>query len=291
MKKALLQMHLAVFLWGFTGVLGRAIQLDAYPMMWYRTLLTACMLLLILLFRKEKFIKQPKELLRFAAIGSVIAIHWVAFYAAIKYANASIALICLATAGIFTSLLEPLVSKSRFDYREFVVGLIALIGMYCIYAFDVHFATGILLGLTAALLSSFFTVLNKRIVSNYSPFSVAFYEIGFGFLFLCLLFPVYHWRFPGANWQPSRIDLVWLIVLSFFCTVLGQSLAISALKKLSSFTTVLMVNLEPVYGIILAMIFYQENKELGLGFYLGIVLIAGSVALHTLNVFRGKSSH
>lgn len=291
MKKALLQMHVAVFLWGFTGVLGRAIQLDAFPMMWYRTLFTALMFLIILLLLKETFITKPKELLRFAGIGSVIAIHWVAFYAAIKYANASVALICLSTAGIFTSILEPLVSKSKFDYREFIVGLVALMGMYCIYAFDIQFATGILLGLLASILSSFLTVLNKRIVSHYSAFTVAFHEIGFGFLFLCLLFPMYQFKFPHADWHPSINDIGLLLILSFFCTVLGQSLAISALKKLSSFTTVLMVNLEPVYGIVLAMICYHENKELGKGFYIGIILIAASVGLHTLNVIRGKSSH
>lgn len=284
MKNALLKMHLAVFLWGFTGVLGRAIELAEFPLVWYRTFITAIIFLGILLARKE-FVKiSNKELIQFAKIGSIIAIHWVAFYGSIKYANASIALTCLATAGIFTAFLEPIVLKTKFNPKELVIGLIALIGMYCIYHFEIKYAVGILLGVGAAMLSSVFTIMNKKIVNSYPSRMVAFYEIGSGFLLLTLLAPFYMHYLPQTNFAPTQMDLVWLGVLSLCCTVWGQSLALSALKKLSSFTTVLMVNLEPVYGIVLAMFFYHENKDLGLGFYMGISLIAISVGIHTLSM-------
>jgi len=277
-------MHLAVFLWGFTGVLGRAIELNEFPLVWNRTWITASIFFVILYFRKE-FIKISRaELLRFMGIGAIIAIHWVAFYGSIKYANASIALTCLATAGIFTALLEPIIAKTKFNYKELLVGLIALIGMYCIYHFEIEYAIGIGLGVLAAILSSVFTIMNKKIVNNYPSRMVAFYEIGSGFVFLTFLLPLYLYFFPGSNFMPSKMDWVWLGVLSLCCTVWGQSLALSALKKLSSFTTVLMVNLEPVYGIILAILIYHENKELGYGFYIGIGLITLSVALHTLSM-------
>lgn len=281
MKNALLKMHLAVFLWGFTGVLGRAISLREYPLVWYRTLFTALILLLFLLIFKKISKISKKELGRFFVIGSIIAVHWVVFYGSIKFANASIALTCLATAGIFTSLIEPLMLKSKFNYKEMLIGLVALIGMYSIYHFEIKYALGIALGILAALLSSIFTVMNKKIVSGYSAQLVAFYEIGFGFLFLTALLPFYLFFQPDIRFEMNSMDFLWLFVLSLFCTVLGQSLALSALKKLTPFTTVLLVNLEPVYGIILAMIFYHENKELGVGFYIGISLIALSVLLHT----------
>jgi drug/metabolite transporter (DMT)-like permease len=281
-------MHLAVFLWGFTGVLGRAITLQEYPLVWYRTMITATIFVIILFYRKE-FIKiTGRELLRFMGIGTIIAIHWVAFYGSIKYANASIALTCLATAGIFTAILEPIVLKVKFNVKEIIIGFIALIGMYSIYHFEVQYAFGIMLGIFASILSAVFTILNKKIIHKYPSRLVAFYEIGSGFLFLTLLLPVYLYLQPNVSFVPIHYDWIWLLILSLCCTVWGQSLALSALKKLSSFTTVLMVNLEPVYGILLAMLIYHENKDLGIGFYLGILLIAFSVALHTLMMYIEK---
>jgi len=211
-------------------------------------------------------------------------VHWCCFYGAIKYANASIALVCLATAGIFTSIMEPFFLKSKFNYKEMFIGLIALMGMYFIYRFEFEYAIGIGMGVLAAVLSSLFTVMNKKIVDGYSPRLVAFYEIFFGFLFLSILIPIYTSYFPTVGFIPNTMDWVWLLVLSLFCTVWGQALALEALKKLSSFTTVLMVNLEPVYGIILAIIFYQENKDLGWGFLIGMLLIGGSVAIHSIQM-------
>jgi drug/metabolite transporter (DMT)-like permease len=221
-------------------------------------------------------------------IGTIIAIHWVAFYGSIKYANASIALTCLATAGIFTAILEPIVLKVKFNVKELIIGFIALIGMYSIYHFEVQYAFGIMLGIFASILSAVFTILNKKIIHKYPSRLVAFYEIGSGFLFLTLLLPVYLYLQPNVSFVPIHYDWIWLLILSLCCTVWGQSLALSALKKLSSFTTVLMVNLEPVYGILLAMLIYHENKDLGIGFYLGILLIAFSVALHTLMMYIEK---
>ena len=288
MKNALIKMHIAVFLWGFTGVLGKAISLQEFPLVWYRTGITALIFIAILFYRKEFIKVSRKELLRFIGIGIIIAIHWVAFYGSIKYANASIALTCLATAGIFTALLEPIMSKTKFNYKELMIGFIALVGMYNIYHFKANYATGILLGVFASILSSVFTILNKKIVNNYPARLVAFYEIGAGFLFLSLLMPIYLLFKPEISFTPIGYDWLWLLILSLCCTVWGQSLALSALKILSSFTTVLMVNLEPVYGIILAMIIYNENKELVPGFYLGISLITLSVGLHTFLIWQGK---
>lgn len=284
MKDALIKMHLAVFLWGFTGVLGRAIEMNAFYLVWYRMLLTVIFLLIFLRMTSRFQILSFKEILRFAGIGCIIAIHWVLFYGSIKTANASIALVCLATAGIFTAILEPLVLKSKFNYLELLIGFFAFVGMGLIYTLEIQFALGIALGIGAALLSSVFTIFNKKLINNYKPNLVAFYEIGSGLLFLSILIPFIK-PFVGDKFPfPSNDDWKWLIILSLFCTVVGQVLALSALKKLSSFTAVLMVNLEPVYGIFWAFYFYKENEELGKGFWIGIIVIATSVLWHNMQM-------
>jgi drug/metabolite transporter (DMT)-like permease len=217
-------------------------------------------------------------------IGAVIAVHWCCFFGAIKYSNASIALVCMATASVFTALLEPLALKTKFNYKEVLLGCLALLGVYFIYHFNFKYALGIGLGVLAALLSTIFTLMNKKIVDDFKPRPMAFYEIFSAFLFLTILTPFFMSYFPEVSFTPVGYDWLWLVILSLFCTVWGQSLALDALKKLSTFTTVLAVNLEPVYGVILAIIFLNENKDLGWGFVLGVTLIGTSVALHSLSM-------
>jgi drug/metabolite transporter (DMT)-like permease len=279
-------LHLAVFLWGFTGVLGRVIALDEYALVIYRMIFTALILGSILLYTGQwKWIGWAAFWQLFF-IGCLIAIHWVAFYGSIKKANASIALICLSTSSIYTALLGPLFTKQKFNFVEIACSILAIIGMACIYKFESNYTLGIIFGLLAAMLSAVFTLFNKKIIHQYPSQLVAFYEIGSGVGILFLLMPLYNYYFSQIRIVPSVADIGWLLILSYFCTVLGQSLALSALKKLSSFTVVLAVNLEPVYGIALAFIFYQEQKNLSAGFYYGIAIIACSVALHSVYMYR-----
>jgi len=280
MKKALIQLHLAVFLWGFTGVLGKAIELDAPVLVWYRMLISAAMFLVVLGYRKEFRRLDLRSFLQLSGIGALIALHWVAFYASIQFANVSIALVCLSTASVFTALLEPLVSKKKFNWLEIGLSLLAIAGVYSIYHFQQFYGKGILWGVIAAMLSAVFTVFNKKVVDRFPARTVAGYEIGFGFLFLCCVAPFFLGANPGIKLTPTPSDWLWLGILSLACTVWAQSLSLSALKKVSSFTVTLSVNLEPVYGILLACIVFAENKQLNMGFYLGMALIIASVLLH-----------
>lgn len=300
MKKALLQIHLAVLLWGFTGILGRAISLDSVMLTWYRMLFTAIIMAAILTIRKQWVRIERRDLWKLVLVGCLMGIHWVAFYGSIKLANASIALVCLSTASVFTALLDPYINKRRKDPVEIILGLLALAGVYFIYRFQQFFATGILLGVIAAILSAVFTVLNKRFVNTYPARVMVFYEMGTGWLFITLLLPLQFYFLPDAQFLPRSTDLfssewyqndwLWLIVISLCCTVWAQSLALNALKKLSSFTITLSVNMEPVYGILLAILFYQENKELTAGFYIGMSLICLSVILQLLRVIKPSLS-
>ncbi|GAA4459852.1 DMT family transporter [Nemorincola caseinilytica] len=302
MKKALVQMHLAVLLWGFTGILGRAISLEAPMLVWYRMLLTGLFMAAILTFRRQWVPIERRDMRRLALVGILMGLHWVAFYASIKLANVSIALVCLSTASIFTPLFDPIMNKGKHDMKELLLGSLAIIGVYLIYRFQQFYGWGILAGVIAALLSSVFTILNKQIASKYPARTMVFYEMSTGWGFITLLLPLLFWYQPDTVYLPQVSstlwyvnDWIWLVVLSLCCTVWAQSLALNALKKLSSFTATLSVNLEPVYGILLAFIFYNENREiifldgshtLNMGFIIGMSLILLSVVLQMLRLLR-----
>lgn len=301
MKRAFAQIHLAVLLWGFTGVLGKAISLSAPVLVWYRMLITAAILALIVTQRKEWTRFTRRDLTRIVGIGLMYAVHWVAFYASIKYANASIAMVCLATASVFTALLDPLLNKGRFNRIEILLSFMAVAGVYCIYALQprqqdaahpmVDFELGVVLGVVASVISAVFTVLNKPLAEKYPPRTLVFYEMGTGLIFLSLAAPFYIMQQPGEMLLPQAWDYLWIFLLSYCCTVWGQSLAMSALKHLSAFTITLSVNLEPVYGIILAFLIFKENDQLGTGFYLGMGLIFTSLMLQVaLLVRKGRKS-
>lgn len=293
-------MHLAVLLWGFTGVLGRAITLDAVVLVWYRMLLTAAFMAIILWYRKQWVPIARQDLKRLFVIGCLIAIHWMAFYGSIKLANASIALVCLSTAGIFTTLTEALFQKKLPDTRELGIGLLAILGVAVMYLLPAnHQGTtvaalpnrnlGIILGVAAAAISSLFTVLNKRMATSYPARTLVFYEMSTGWLLICLVLPWHLSHSSQVTLLPGWWDWIWLIVLSLCCTVWAQSLALQALKHISAFTSTLSVNLEPLYGIALAFLFFQENKELNSGFYIGMSLILLSVVWQMLRVLRPKN--
>lgn len=300
MKKALLQMHLAVLLWGFTGVLGRAITLDAVVLVWYRMLFTAVFMAVILGYRKQWVPIARKDRKLLLVIGSLIAIHWVAFYGSIKLANASIALVCLSTASIFTSLTEALLQRKKPDGVEVGIGLLAIAGVAVMYSLPANHQDaavavlpnrnlGIVLGVAAAAISAVFTVLNKRVANRYPARTLVFYEMSTGWLLICLFLPWHGYTSAVVHWLPLGWDWLWLLVLSLCCTVWAQSLALQALKHISSFTSTLSVNLEPLYGIALAFLFFQENNELSTGFYLGMTLILLSVLWQMLRVLRPKN--
>ncbi len=287
MKKALLQMHLAVVLWGFTAVLGRAIDLSAPVLVWYRMLLTALFMAVILYYRKEWVPVPRADRFRLFWIGCLIGLHWVAFYGSIKFANASVALVCLSTASIFTSLLDPFVNKSKHNLAELLLGLLAIAGVYLIYSFQQLYAWGVLFGVIAALLSSWFTVLNKKIAHKYPARTMVFYEMTAGWSLITLLLPLQIvFSTESVDLVPGAYDWLWLIILSLCCTVWAQSLALNALKYISAFTSTLSVNLEPVYGILLAFVFFKEYEMLSPEFYMGMGLILLSVLLQMLRVLR-----
>jgi drug/metabolite transporter (DMT)-like permease len=280
-RNAYLQIHIAIFLWGFTAILGRWITLREVPLVWYRVLITCFGLLFIPGVLKGLRALTKKNIVIFAGIGCLIALHWIAFYGSIKYSNVSVALSGLATTSLFTSFVEPLILRKKVRLVEVVLGLLVIAGIYVIFnATPDNFRTGFIMGLISALLAAIFSVLNKKYVNDAAPASITFTELAGGFLFLSLLLPFYLQLFPGTSLIPTTSDWFNLVVLSWLCTAFTMILALKSLKHLTAFASNLSLNLEPVYGILLAWVIFGENKELSGNFYLGTIIILVSIFLH-----------
>jgi drug/metabolite transporter (DMT)-like permease len=287
-QAALLRMHLAVFIWGFTGVLGRAITLNEGLLVWWRLLITVITLWVVFYFlgwiRKIK----RKDFFKIAAIGTVLALHWLCFYGSIKYANVSVALTCLATSGLFSAIIEPIFFRKRINAIELFLGLFALAGIAIIYFSNLKFSVGIYIGLAASLFTVLVSVMNKKLVDGHEPQTICLYQLTGGFLGLSLLMPLYNYLFPSKVMVPVGYDWLWLVILSWLCTIITFFLYIYALRRLSAFTMNLTLTLEPVYGIILAFVFYNESKDLSQYFYIGFGLILLAVILQMRRLTKQK---
>ena len=289
-KRSLIQLHLFVFLAGLTAPIGNLIQLNGLYLVFYRMLLTVLALFPIYFLHQQSTKVPLNDKGKLMLIGVLIAIHWVCFYGSIKLANVSVALVCISSVGIFTAVLEPYFFKTKFIWNDILVGLLSLIGILCIFQFDIQFRTGILVGLVSALFASIFTIINKRLTVQYSTQTIQTFEMLGGFSFLTIVILFINSYQHNAFVIPTQQDWFWLIILSLVCTVLANYLMLNALKRISAFTLNVSLNLEPVYGIIIAIVFFQEHKQMGKGFYIGMSLIAISVMLQMVRVLRQQKS-
>ncbi len=283
-RRAYLELHIAVFLFGFTAILGDLIQLSALMLVWWRVLLTAMSLLLLARVGKIFRDLPRRTILQYMGVGVLVAFHWLAFYGSIKLSNASIALICMATTSFFTSLIEPLVMRQRVQWFEIVLGLLIIPGMALIVSStEASMNMGILAGLVSALLAALFATLNKRLIGRADEMSITFLELGSAWLFLSLVLPFY---IIGGGHQlqlmPKGMDWVYILILALLCTTLAYVLALRSLRHLTAFASNLTVNLEPVYGIAMAWLLLKENEELPPGFYWGVLIIMAAVFSYPL---------
>ncbi|MCR4033896.1 MULTISPECIES: DMT family transporter [Flavobacterium] len=290
MKKSYLLLHTAVIFLGFSGVFGKLISLNEGLITWYRVLFSA-----IILFFIIKLFKIPnkinfKEKIAIGKIGILITLSWVLFYASIKYSNISIGVICFCMASFFTAVFEPLINKQKFRSSEFLLSTLTLIGVSFIFHFDTSYRIGILLGIISPLFSSLYTIYNERLVKNYDSKLINYYQMIGGTIALGLALPFFLYFFTTANLIPSAKDLFYLILLSLFCTVGVYVTFTELLKKISAFTINLSINLEPVYAIIIAFLFFGEGKEVNFSFYIGLFFVILSVILQTvISIKRNKT--
>ena len=288
MKQSFLKLHIAILLAGLTGVLGRLITLDEGLLVLYRMGISSLAMFAIASLGRNLLMPARTDLLRLLGTGGIVALHWVLFYGSIKYANVSIALVCFSTVGFFTSILDPLITGRRWLMRELLLGCAVMLGIWLIFSFDAAFRTGILLGLVSSFMAALFTVLNKILLRHHTAESLTRWEMTGGWLLLTALLPFWlHW-FPASRLVPTLSDLGWLLFLGLFCTVFAFRLSMDALKEISPFTVNLSYNLEPVYGILLAFVLFEENKYLGRGFLPGMLIILATVVIQTLLAWRER---
>ncbi len=285
MKSAFLKLHVSILLAGFTGIFGKLITLNEGLLVWYRMLFTTFFMLMVLWIYKRLSRPDWRNFFQMAGVGSLLALHWVFFFGSIKASNISIGVICFSLTGFFTAFLEPLLNKRRIILNEILYSLITIAGILLIFHFDIRYRYGILLGIVSSLLAALFTITNKKLGKAYSSGNILLYEMTGGFLCLSFLLPFYLQYYSLETILPNRMDMVYLLLLSVFCTVLLYLLQINVLKSISAFTVNLSYNLEPVYSIILAVIFFGEAKELSIVFYIGLSLIILSVLLQTRKAF------
>lgn len=281
-----LHLHFIVFVWGFTAVLGALITLEALPLVWYR-MLFASLFILIYIFYKKISIKLPlKTILILLFAGLVIALHWFTFFKAIKVSNVSVTLACLSTGAFFASILEPIFFKRKVIGYEVLFGLIVIAGLYLIFNVEGHYVEGIILALTSAFLSASFSIINGKFAKVYDPTVISFYELLGGVLFFSV-FLLIGGNFNADFFKLSWEDLKWLFILSSFCTAYAFIASVAVMKYLSPYTVMLTINLEPIYGIILALIVFGEKEQMNGQFYIGALIILTTVILN--GVFKNRN--
>jgi drug/metabolite transporter (DMT)-like permease len=278
MKTALLKLHIALVLAGFTAILAKLISLGEASLLWWRLFLTVLVLGIYFIVSKRKIAYSKSLIVKVMGVGAIVGLHWLCFFGSVKWGNVSIALVCFSLAGFFSALLEPLLLKKKMSWMEVFLGSISVVGVYIIFHFDARYKLGIALGVACAALSSLFSIFNKKLVPQIDKIAMTAFEMFGALIMLSIITPFYVFG-ANASFLPMPLDWLWLGILSVLCTVWAFALQLGALKYISAFTLNLSYNLEPVYGIILAFLIFNENKHLNASFYIGVGLILSAVLL------------
>ena len=272
-------MHSIVLIWGFTGALGKLITIEALPIVWFRVLLATIFLIFFILVTKKKlYIPSAKKFSILALNSSIIVLHWVTFYHAIKISNVSLTLACLSTGPFFVSILEPIFFKRKILISEILVGLGIIFGMLVLLESVRGKELAILIGLTSALLSALFSVMNGKIVKKINPVDISIWEMGIGSIILGCYFILNNNLIETLS-SPSLWDWFYLTILASICTSFAFVQSVRIMKYLSPFTVVLTIALEPVYGILIALIFFGGTETMSSMFYCGVSIILGMVSI------------
>ena len=281
-QRSYLYLHGCVLIWGFTAILGKLISLQALSLVWWRVLICCITLLLIIPRRQWGNLNRPMRT-RLLGIGVIVGLHWLCFYGAIKIANASVAVASMATISFFAAFAEPFFLRQKIKWYELALGIFVLPGMALVVGnIDWTMRLGFAVGVLGALLAAVFSAMNKKIIDDNPPppLVMSLVELSGGLLVTSLLLPFFWWNNPALVLWPQSSDWLWLGILTWVCTLLPYYLTLLAMRHISSFATNLTINLEPVYGVILAALIFREDKTLDPNFYLGVVIILLAVFSH-----------
>lgn len=281
--KDYLKLHFLVLLLSFTGILGKLIEASSLAVVFYRTFVAAVALFLILYIRKINLKVSLWDLGKLLFVGFLLGLHWLCFFGSAKLSTVAISLVTFSTTSFFTSLLEPVLGKKDLDFKEILLGLLAVVGVAIMFSFELHYLSGILIGLLGAFLCAAFTIFNSKLTHRFDSQLISFYELSAAFL-VCLV--VYLAFFEKKDLAMSYQDWIWMMVLALVCTVIPHAQMIKIMQKISVFTVNLSLNLEPVYGVVLAYFIFGESERMSTQFYLGGILVLLSVFLQPILLKR-----
>lgn len=272
----LLLLHFIVLIFGFTGIIGKLITIDSQSLVWWRMLIALISLTLYIAYKRFSLRADFRTAMTLILTGVIIAAHWVTFFEAIKVSTVSVTLACLSTAALYTALIEPFFFKRKVSGSELLMGLVIVGGLVMIFSFETQYAWGSTLGLISAFLAASFTVLNGLFIRHHRPSKISFYEMLGGLLVLSV-YLAYSGKANAELFALSTSDLTWLLVLGTICTAFAFVASVKVMETLTPFTVSLSINLEPVYGIILAWFIFGESEKMTTGFYLGAFVILATV--------------
>ncbi len=273
-------LHFLVFIAGFTAILGELISISAVPLVWYRMLIATILMAIYIRIMRIKINIPSRYILRFCIAGIIIALHWITFFGSIKVANVSIALAMFSTGAFFASFIEPIIFKRRVIWYEIIFGLLVIIGVFIITKSEIKYLTGIILGILSAFLSSLFAVINGKFLERNSATVISFYEFLGGVVFISVFIPIFGDGFSFEFFRLSGSDYGYLFILASICTAYAFIASVYIMKYISPFTVILTYNLEPVYGIILALTLFPQSEIMSTQFYVGAIIIITVVILN-----------
>ena len=274
--KDFLKLHFIVLIWGFTAILGNEMTIPATDVVLYRTAIASVVLAGFMYFKSKSFKLEKGQLVPLVLTGFIIALHWFLFFESARVSNVSVSLAGMATTTFWTSLIEPLFNKRKIRLFEVVLGLVVISGLYVIFRFEFNNALGLGLAMAAAFMAALFSVLNGKLTHRISQYTITLYEMAAAAIGIAIFIPFYKVFFLAETATyaiPTPRDWGLLLVLSVVCTVYAFSVSVELMKRITAYVVNLTINLEPVYGIILAVIIYGENEEMSPGFYYGTLII------------------
>jgi drug/metabolite transporter (DMT)-like permease len=277
LNKNLVILHFTVFIWGFTGILGALIHVHAVYLVWYRVLIAFSTLFLYFKFNRTDFKVTRNTFLKLFFTGALVGGHWILFFQSIKSSTVSVTLVCLSSLTLFTAVFEPLLSKKKISKLEILAGLLIISGIFLIFKFETQYTLGIVLGLISASFASLFSIINSKQVKQREAPVIAFYEL-MGALFWITLYLLFTGGF-NSSMKLVRSDIGYLLILGTVCTSLAYVAGVSVMKELSAFRVALITNLEPVYGIIMAFLFFGDLDKMTIGFWAGAIIILSTIFL------------
>jgi drug/metabolite transporter (DMT)-like permease len=275
-----LKLHFIVFLWGFTAILGLFISIPAIELVIYRTLLASVGMGLLILAVRQNFRLPARHFSQVFLTGFVVAAHWITFFASARVSNASVSLVGIATGSLWAAFLEPLLNKRKIKGYEVLMGVLVIIGLYVIFAFDFHYPLGLFLGVLSGFLSALFFAINQRLGAKVGTYQITFFEMTGAFVGSCLYLLLHVTLVQPdyvINLRATTVDWLCIAILSLVCTVYAFSVSVNLMKRLSVFFMQLTLNLEPVYGIVLAVLIFGQSEKMTFQFYLGTVIILSAV--------------